>query len=272
MPSDLTLLVETHVAWSMHHCHLPVSPTWRRPVPACALWLVLDGSAKVTSAEREWTVQSGEAFLCDCRLPRQIVIPQSAEWLTVGLVAPLLGRDLIQSIGLPILWQPGEEERRQLQFFMSELVRLHPSTDTAHLIEEGLTRALVGVVLKAHNILDFGAIKGGAPPWLANVLRFARENPGASVADLAREAHFSAAQFRRVFHEWADMSPHEFLQRERIERSRRLLENTNLPVDAIARQMGFSGASPFTRIFRQFSGLTPAAYRTSARSALKNQA
>lgn len=272
MPSDITALVETHVSWAMHHYEMPYSHDWRNPMPACALWLLLDGNVRMTTQNITLEVSPGEALLSDCRVRRDIVIPHRAEWLTVGLDAPLLGRDLLLDIGPPVKWNLTEEQRENLQFYMSALVKCFPACGTANLIVEGLARVIVGLILQQHGIQNFGDSLGGSPFWLASVLRCVREKPGASVADLAHEAHFSLAQFRRVFHEWAGMSPHEFLQRERLERARRMLENTGLSIDAIARQTGFSGASPFTRAFRQFAGMTPATYRKDAREAARHQA
>jgi AraC-like DNA-binding protein len=272
MSSDLTALVETRVRWAMHHYELPPSHDWRNTIPACALWLMLDGSARVATQNRSFEVVKGNAFLSDCRLQREITIPHRAEWLTVGLEAPLLSHDLLLDIGPPVKWNPSEEQRARLQFYMSELVNCFPACGTATLMVEGLARVLVGLILQEYGIHNFGDSRGGAPFWLAAVLRCVREKPGVSVADLAREAHFSLAQFRRVFHEWAGMSPHEFLQRERLDRARRMLENTGLSIEAIARQTGFSGASPFTRAFRQFTGMTPASYRKGTRESAKNQA
>ena len=271
MPCDLTSLIETRVRWAMHHYELPPGHSWRNHSPACALWLMLDGEVQVVTQERKFYVAAGEAFLSDCRVRRDITIPRCAEWLTVGLEAPLLGRDLLQNIGPPVQWFPVDKERVALRFYMSELVACYPAQGTAQLQVEGLARVLIGLVLNAHGIQNFGESQGGSPLWLADVLRLVRAQPGASVADMAREAHFSLAQFRRVFHEWAEMSPHEFLQRERLNHARHLLENTGLSVEAIARQTGFSGASPFTRAFRQFVGMTPAAYRANARDSLKHQ-
>lgn len=272
MASDLTALVETRVWWAMHHYRLPPNHTSHNVMPACALWLMLSGSAKVKTQNLSFQIEAGEAFLSDCRVPRDIYIPQKAEWLTVGLEAPLISRDLLLDVGPPVKWVPSEAHCQGLHFYMSEMVRAFPASGTANLMVEGLARILVGLVLQEQGVHNFGDARGGAPFWLAPVLRCVREKPGVSVADLAREAHFSLAQFRRVFHEWAGMSPHEFLQRERLDRARRLLENTALSIEAIARQTGFSGASPFTRAFRQFTGMTPASYRKDAREAAKHQA
>ena len=96
MPSDLTSLIETRVRWAMHHHNLPPGHSWRNYSPACALWFMLNGEVQVETQERKFIVTCGEAFLSDCRVRRDITIPQRAEWLTVGLEAPLLGRDLLK--------------------------------------------------------------------------------------------------------------------------------------------------------------------------------
>jgi transcriptional regulator GlxA family with amidase domain len=62
------------------------------------------------------------------------------------------------------------------------------------------------------------------------------------------------------------VSPIAYLRRQRIERARRLLRETDLPVGAIALQVGFNDFSYFARTFREVVGVTPRGYRT-ARSA-----
>lgn len=44
-------------------------------------------------------------------------------------------------------------------------------------------------------------------------------------------------------------------------RSRRLLETTSLPIEAVAVEVGYEDASFFGRLFRRKVGLTPAQYR-----------
>jgi AraC-like DNA-binding protein len=269
---ELASLVEMRVFWALHHCALPAGDSWRRPSPAYAVWLMLDGAAKVTIQGQSWQVEQGAVFVADCRERREITIPQRAEWLTVGLAAELRGRDVLQSLPRPAHWIPADDERAALRFCLSEIVRLHSAPGTAQLVAQGLTCALTGLLLQAHRVHNFENMPGGAPIWADDVLRYIRENPGADVADLARVAHFSPAQFRRVFREWAGTSPHDFLQNERLKLARRLLENTTVPIEAIARQTGFSGAAAFTRAFRYCTGHTPSAYRASARLAAENQA
>jgi AraC-like DNA-binding protein len=218
-------------------------------------------------------VPHGAAFLANWRQERDIWLYEGAEWLTVGLQAHLLGRDLLPLIGLPVLWTPEIESRASFEFCLRELARLHPCEGALALVCDGLSRVLTGLVLSAHNVSNVTpGGQGSAPSWLGRVQRMAKDNPGVSVAQLAREAGFSPAQFRRVFHDWAKMSPHEFLQRERLELASKLLDSTNFSVEEIARRCGFSNASTFARTFRAFANFSPAAYRLAVRHMAQEQA
>jgi transcriptional regulator GlxA family with amidase domain len=53
----------------------------------------------------------------------------------------------------------------------------------------------------------------------------------------------------------------EYLQNLRVEDAKRLLESTDLPVEDISEQTGYSDASFFRRLFKRLTGLTPSKYR-----------
>jgi transcriptional regulator GlxA family with amidase domain len=52
-----------------------------------------------------------------------------------------------------------------------------------------------------------------------------------------------------------------YLQNLRVEEAKRLLESSNLPVDEISAETGYSDASFFRRLFKRLTGLTPSRYR-----------
>ncbi len=58
----------------------------------------------------------------------------------------------------------------------------------------------------------------------------------------------------------------EFLHASRLEEARHLLETTALNVSQIAARVGFSTSQHFARIFRRYSGLSPARYRLQRRA------
>ncbi|MCB1885358.1 MAG: helix-turn-helix transcriptional regulator [Geminicoccaceae bacterium] len=58
----------------------------------------------------------------------------------------------------------------------------------------------------------------------------------------------------------------EFLKELRLHRATRLLETTDLPVKAVARNVGYDSRSYFSRAFRARYGVDPTAYRAGIRA------
>ncbi len=57
------------------------------------------------------------------------------------------------------------------------------------------------------------------------------------------------------------MSPLDYVHSLRLEEAKQMLETEDLPVEAIANEVGYEDASFFGRLFRRKVGLTPAQYR-----------
>lgn len=82
-----------------------------------------------------------------------------------------------------------------------------------------------------------------------------------TVDDLAKIAHYSVAQFRRLFGELMQMSPSEYIASVRINAAKTLLRTTDRRISDIAADTGFFDHSHFIRTFRTIVGVTPARYR-----------
>jgi transcriptional regulator GlxA family with amidase domain len=67
--------------------------------------------------------------------------------------------------------------------------------------------------------------------------------------------------FKRRFKAATGISLIEYLQNLRVEEAKRLLESSNLPIDEISEEAGYSDASFFRRLFKRLTGLTPSRYR-----------
>jgi AraC family transcriptional regulator len=80
---------------------------------------------------------------------------------------------------------------------------------------------------------------------------------------LAEELGTSPATFRRRFREATGTSPHEYRLHCRGAEARRLLGESDLPIKQVAMQLGYRDVYFFSRQFRQFTGVPPAAYRRS---------
>jgi AraC family transcriptional regulator, transcriptional activator FtrA len=82
-----------------------------------------------------------------------------------------------------------------------------------------------------------------------------------TLADLASRTGLSSRTLARRFAEQLGTSPGQWLLSQRIDATRSLLEQTDLPVESIASRVGLASAVNLRRRFRAAVGTTPGAYR-----------
>ncbi|MFF2019783.1 AraC family transcriptional regulator [Paenibacillus sp. NPDC058177] len=101
------------------------------------------------------------------------------------------------------------------------------------------------------------------------VIQYMRENleEDAPLTELAAKANMSQSHFIRVFKQQTGFTPHHYLIRLRIERSKFLIRSGKVGLKEIAAQVGFADQGHFTRVFKRETGLTPKlyAYQISAK-------
>ena len=85
----------------------------------------------------------------------------------------------------------------------------------------------------------------------------------AAVEDAAAAAGISAKYLYKVFREKRGLSPSDYLIAVRLKRGRALLHRTDLPVEAVARSVGYNQPGYFSSAFRRFFGRTPLQERAS---------
>ncbi len=82
-----------------------------------------------------------------------------------------------------------------------------------------------------------------------------------AVETLAARAHMSPRTFARRFRAETGTTPFSWLTGQRILLAQRLLEETDLPIDAIATRCGFGTAPVLRHHFARWRSTTPQAYR-----------
>ncbi|WEZ85973.1 AraC family transcriptional regulator (plasmid) [Rhizobium sp. 32-5/1] len=87
-----------------------------------------------------------------------------------------------------------------------------------------------------------------------------------SLAELARHCGLSVSYFVRAFKMTTGDPPHRWMLRERVERSKGFLAHADASLAEIAVGCGFADQSHFTRMFKSFVGVTPAAWRRAMKS------
>lgn len=79
--------------------------------------------------------------------------------------------------------------------------------------------------------------------------------------DIAGHACLSVNHLLRTFKQAYGQSPHQYLIKTRIDRSKYLLKNTNYTINEIVDIIGFECPSSFIRLFKSTNKLTPGKYR-----------
>ncbi|UWZ81715.1 GlxA family transcriptional regulator [Occallatibacter riparius] len=86
------------------------------------------------------------------------------------------------------------------------------------------------------------------------------------ISFLAKELHVTPRTLARRFVEELRISPGKWIQEQRLEAARSLLESTSLSVAEICYQVGYQDGASFGRLFLRVTGMTPGEYRRELRA------
>lgn len=103
---------------------------------------------------------------------------------------------------------------------------------------------------------------------VAKALRFIREHvgDGIDVSDVLRAVPMSRTLLERKFKAALGHSPHREIMRQKIERARHLLVESEVSIGIVAELAGFDNASYLSVAFRRETGESPYAYRQKHRT------
>ncbi|WP_439345801.1 helix-turn-helix domain-containing protein [Vacuolonema iberomarrocanum] len=149
--------------------------------------------------------------------------------------------------------------------FLTELQQEQPG---GALYRESLANLLTVHLLRQHGMTQpqLPSYEGGLPPrQLSQVLDYIDTylQQDIKLADLADLVGLSSFHFVRLFKQSMGSSPHQYLIQQRIERAKRLLQQTDQSIMNVALDCGFNSHSHLSKRFRQLTGMTPKAYRAS---------
>jgi len=197
------------------------------------------------------------------------------EFLSVN-VAPFVIEDLISGIGsiqggAQILFRDlvvsDESIRAIIATLVSEVDQGMLGRDT---MLDALVRQLGIHLLRSHLAIRRTASvetsrAGPVDRRLRRAIEFMHDNYSRELAleEIAGAAYLSEFHFARMFKQITGVTPHYYLANLRLERARKLLLETTLPISEIAWMVGYQSQSHFTRVFRSVTGVTPRAFRNA---------
>ena len=98
---------------------------------------------------------------------------------------------------------------------------------------------------------------------VASAIQFIHENykKPIELKDIAQHVNLSPIYFHKIFSTLMDHSPRRYRLVPRMNKEKRLLLTTDLPLSAVADESGFSSQAYFNYTFKQQTGQTPGQYR-----------
>ncbi len=167
-----------------------------------------------------------------------------------------------QLMTVPLIAHQDERLFTIIQLLVDSLSQTEPAAGT---YGEGLICA-ASAILFGRRTTRRETVPDLAQRRLASVLELvdARVSEPVSLTEMAGCAGLSPAHFSRAFKKAMGKTPHQWHMRLRIDRSFDLLRKRFLPLEEVARQLGFTDASHFSRVFRQQIGMAPGQWRREA--------
>jgi AraC family transcriptional regulator len=131
---------------------------------------------------------------------------------------------------------------------------------------ESLTNIFAVHLLRQYSVFQprLAIYEGGLPErQLVKVIEYINEylEQDIRLSDLAQLLGMSQFHFSYLFKRSLGKSPYQYLLRQRIERAKQLLKQTDKSIIDIAFLCGFNSHSHLSKQFRQLTGMTPKAYR-----------
>lgn len=95
-----------------------------------------------------------------------------------------------------------------------------------------------------------------AQVWIAE--NYAAGHP---VAKMTKVSGLTARTFKRRFEASTGYAPLDYVHSLRIEEAKQMLETTDMPIDAVATEVGYAEPAAFRRFFKRATGIAPNRYR-----------
>jgi len=167
--------------------------------------------------------------------------------------------------------QIGFKDKNICHVAMSLLHELNEANVVGRLYADSLAPGLaIQLVRRYSSLRDIHVGHGGmAPHKLRKAVALIdhhlsdEEEGRVALRTVARAVRMSYFHFSRAFKQSMGMTATNYIAERRIERAKKMLEETELPISEIALRSGFSSQSHFTTAFRRLAGATPKAFRAA---------
>lgn len=237
---------------------------------------VLAGSMSAVIGERTFELSNGVISLTNVGQSHSARASE-VEFVSIR-VSPVLVNELVTEIGLTrtsadIVFRCNVTTDETIMRLARSIVGEMSAEQFGHAaMLDALVRQIVIHLLRCHlTVRKSDQIElsraGPVDRRLRRAIEFMHDNFGREIAleEIASAAYLSEYHFARFFKQISGVTPHVYLANLRMERARKLLAETALPISEIASAVGYHSQSHFTKMFKSVTGVTPRAYREAAK-------
>lgn len=190
---------------------------------------------------------------------------ETVQFLTVSFLWE--GQELSALSGRVI--RPAQEAERELALLEQEL--LHERQDKDEVLHAALKLLLIHLQRQSGETREPRRSSPAAEQMQRQLIDKAMQTVSArirqrlSVAELAAAVNVSQTHLTNLFQRYLGVSPAKYITRIRLEECKALLGRGDRSVGEIAERMGYSSIPHFCKQFRQWTGLSPAAFARQCR-------
>lgn len=141
--------------------------------------------------------------------------------------------------------------------------KLIEAVEQALEIEERRQRAEMIEKVVDLRLVDLQAKDRHAPPPIQAAIRYIEDNLRRQIGlrEVAEHVHLNQSYFSALFKEKTDLTFSEYVTRSRMQYAKHLLVFTDMPVAAVAEEVGYQTVKYFITLFKEYEGMTPSQYR-----------
>lgn len=234
------------------------------------LYAMLDGKCRCEINGREYTFEKNDCVMVfpDWEIVFKEALTQTWSYAWVGFAGMKADECAIYSGFIPENPVQNIECAAQIQNFIDSMIEARENTFSNILRRNGLLKIFFAELVDYRNkqILEEqlrNANDAEKLPHVRKAIAYINDNYASKIKinELADHMGVNRSYLASSFKRATGYSPKEYLLCLRMEKAKSLLEKTDMPVNAVANSVGYTDQLAFSRMFKDYAGVSPKAFR-----------
>jgi len=168
----------------------------------------------------------------------------------------------LRAYGVRKLGIQHEPEIVQIESLFKQMI--DTSEDSSPMVERLLNNLLEQVLIRLHTYSDSAKVPR-SDPRIKKASSYMLQNlkEACSIAEVAGACNLSESRLSHLFQQHVGMGVQKFRNTLRLQRAKKLLATTTIPVAVIAKEVGCNDPANFSRFFSRNIGCSPMQFRTT---------